>query len=164
MGGHGLIDMRTQTQRVVDFRAHWYGVLTGWADATFELCDALLCAPAPVSSVPALSLEPVFRRSHGSLYKALARGGIDIEAMRDLLVANRPAGWPLVFAVTPPPGRVVTPRPAPSVGSTTPHPSIRPGSRSWPAGRISGWPNWVGKATPGPLHSMWCASGPTMRA
>lgn len=36
-----------------------------------------LCLPAPVSSVPALSLEPVFRRSHGSLYKALARGRID---------------------------------------------------------------------------------------
>ena len=73
--------------------------LTGWADAAFELTDAALCLPTPVASVPALCLEPVFRRSHGSLYKALARGDIDAEAMRDLLVAYRPADWPAVFAV-----------------------------------------------------------------
>ena len=34
-----------------------------------------------------------------SLYKALARGEVDDEAMRDLLVEHRPSGWPLVFAV-----------------------------------------------------------------
>jgi len=81
------------------FRSGFYHCLTGWADAAFELCDAALCAPAPVGSVPTLSLEPAFRRSHGSLYKALARGGVDAEVMRDLLVAHRPADWPLVFAV-----------------------------------------------------------------
>ena len=58
----------------------------------FELTDALLCSPAPVGSVPSLSLEPVFRRSHGSVYKALARGGLDEERLRRLLVAVRPAG------------------------------------------------------------------------
>ncbi len=84
---------------LVGFREALYGGLTRWADALFELCDAALCAPAPVGSVPSLSLEPVFRRSHGSLYKALARGRIDADAMRDVLVAARPAGWPLVFAV-----------------------------------------------------------------
>ena len=73
--------------------------LTGWADAAFELCEAALCAPAPVGSVPSLSMEPPFRRSHGSLYKALARGGVDADAMRDLLAAHRPPDWPLVFAV-----------------------------------------------------------------
>jgi hypothetical protein len=73
--------------------------LTSWADATFELCDAALCAPAPVASVPVLSLEPIFRRSHGSLYKALARGGVDAKAMCDLLAEHRPRDWPLVFAV-----------------------------------------------------------------
>ena len=36
-------------------------------------------APGRVSSFPSLSLEPVFSRSHGSLYKALARGRIDEE-------------------------------------------------------------------------------------
>jgi hypothetical protein len=81
------------------FRSGFYRCLTGWADAGFELCEAMLCAPGPVGSVPALSLEPVFRRSHGSLYKCLDRGDVDAEAMRDLLVAHRPAGWPLVFAV-----------------------------------------------------------------
>ncbi len=81
------------------FRSGLYQCLTGWADAGFELCDAVLSAPAPVGSIPSLSLEPVFGRSHGSLYKAVARGGVDAEAIRDLLVAHRPVGWPLVFAV-----------------------------------------------------------------
>ena len=76
-----------------------HGCLSGWGDALFELADATLDAPAGVGSVPALSLEPVFRRGHGSLYKALARGAIDECRLRDLLVASRPAGWPAVFAV-----------------------------------------------------------------
>ena len=84
---------------LVDFRADFHRALTGWADTAFELCEAALCLPAPVSSVPSLSLEPAFRRSHGSLYKALARGRVDEEQVRDLLVAHRPAHWPLVFAV-----------------------------------------------------------------
>ena len=81
------------------FRAGLHGCLTRWGDALFEATDAVLCAPAPVSSVPALSLEPAFRRSHGSLYKALARGDIDEDRLRALLMAHRPAHWPLVFAV-----------------------------------------------------------------
>jgi hypothetical protein len=44
-------------------------------------------------------LQPVFRRSHPSLYKALARGGIDAERLREVLVEHRPADWPEVFAV-----------------------------------------------------------------
>ncbi|MGH8829452.1 MAG: transposase [Jiangellaceae bacterium] len=84
---------------LLGFRAGFHRCLTGWADAAFELTDAALCAPGPVSSVPGLSLEPVFRRSHGSLYKALARGGVDPDALRDLLAAHRPPDWPLVFAV-----------------------------------------------------------------
>ncbi len=87
------------TAELVDFRDRFYRCLTGWADAAFELGEAVLFAPAPVSSVPTLSLEPVFRRSHGSLYKALARGAVDPEAVRELLVAHRPRHWPLVFAV-----------------------------------------------------------------
>jgi hypothetical protein len=84
---------------LVDFRAGFFRSLTGWADAVFEPCDAALCAPAPITSVPTLSLEPIFRRSHGSLYKALARGQVDAGAMRDLLSRHRPEHWPLVFAV-----------------------------------------------------------------
>lgn len=83
------------------FRARLYGSLTGWADTLFELCDAIVCSPAPVHSVPSLSLEPVFRRGHGSLYKALDRGQIDIDRLRRLLVAHLPApgSEPRVFAV-----------------------------------------------------------------
>jgi hypothetical protein len=44
-------------------------------------------------------LEPEFRRSHGSLYKALARGNVDSDGLRGLLIANRPTDWPLLFAV-----------------------------------------------------------------
>ena len=91
--------MPTGEAAVVGFRSRFYGCLGGWSDALFELCDAVLCSPAPVGSVPGLSLEPVFRRSHGSLYKALAHGDIDDQQLRELLVAARPAGWPQVFAV-----------------------------------------------------------------
>ena len=84
---------------LVSFRSSVHGCLAPWGDALFELCDALLCSPAPVGSVPSLSLEPEFRRSHGSLYKALAGGNVDTVGLRELLVAHRPAVWPLVFAV-----------------------------------------------------------------
>ena len=96
---HPPDDTASDATRLRRFRTGFYRCLTGWADAAFELTDAALCAPAPICSVPALSLEPIFGRSHGSLYKALARGGVDAEAMRDLLAEHRPPNWPLVFAV-----------------------------------------------------------------
>jgi hypothetical protein len=64
-------------EQLAEFRNGFYDCLGSWADALFELTDAALCAPGPVSSVPALSLGPTFRRSHGSLYKALSRGEVD---------------------------------------------------------------------------------------
>jgi hypothetical protein len=70
-----------------------------WGDALFELADAMLSSPRRVDSVPSLSLEPVFRRSHGSLYKALARGNVDVESLRDAVVEHRPKEWPNVFVV-----------------------------------------------------------------
>ena len=94
-----LADAVSDTEQLRRFRSGFYRCLTGWADAAFELTDAALCAPAPVSSIPTLSLEPSFRRSHGSLYKALARGQVDAGAMRELLVRHRSRKWPLVFAV-----------------------------------------------------------------
>ncbi|MGW2151736.1 hypothetical protein ACWCOT_46110 [Nonomuraea bangladeshensis] len=49
----------------------------------------------PVTSLVQLSLEPEFRRGHGALYDALAVGGIDAEALTDLLVDFLPsAGSP----------------------------------------------------------------------
>lgn len=81
------------------FRAGFYRCLTRWGDALFELCDAALCAGAAVSSVPQLSLEPEFRRSHGSLYKGLVHGRLDEERLKALVVEHRPRGWPEIFAV-----------------------------------------------------------------
>ena len=68
------------------------------ADALFELDDAVLAA-GRVPSLPYLSEEPAFRRSHGMVYQGLARGRIDEEALRDLLVRWRPADWPCVFGI-----------------------------------------------------------------
>jgi hypothetical protein len=84
---------------LIGFRHELRDSLYSWGDALFELCDAALCAPSAVGSVPSLSLEPVVRRSHGSLYKALARGSIDDIWLRRALVSYRPADWPMIFAV-----------------------------------------------------------------
>jgi len=81
------------------FRRGLYACLWRRPDSLFELADAVLGAPGPVASLPYLSLEPAFRRGHGMVYQGLAEGGIDEEALRDLLVAARPRDWPLVFAI-----------------------------------------------------------------
>jgi len=94
-----MSDHNAEMAALVGFRSGFYGCLSGWGDALFELRDAVLCSPSPVGSVPSLSLEPVFRRGHGSLYTALARGNIDTDKLRRLLTANLAADWPLVFAV-----------------------------------------------------------------
>jgi hypothetical protein len=85
--------------RLGAFRAELHACFTRRADALFELGDALLCAPAPVPSLPHLSLEPVHQRGWGSVYAALARGDVDAERLRDLLVRVLPAADPPVFAV-----------------------------------------------------------------
>lgn len=84
---------------LICFRRALYACFTRWGDALFELTDAALCATGPISSVPALSLEAEFTRSHGSLYKALFGGRIDEDRLRRLLVEAAPGNWPLVFAV-----------------------------------------------------------------
>ena len=67
------------TKEVQDFHSEFYVSLTRWGDALLDLAEVVPFASGPVSSTPALSLEAVFRHSHGSLYKALANGRIDIE-------------------------------------------------------------------------------------
>lgn len=89
----------TMVNELVEFRQGFYASCTGWGDALFELADAGLCGPGPIGSVPALSLEPEFTRSHGSLYKALSKGRIDEDRLRRLLAAHRPRDGRLVFAV-----------------------------------------------------------------
>ena len=89
--GEGLADLAW-------FRRGFYRCLWRRPDALFELADATLTVPR-AGSLPYLSLEPAFRRGHGMVYQALAEGRVDEEALRDLLVAARPRGWPLAFAV-----------------------------------------------------------------
>jgi hypothetical protein len=87
---------------LVAFRRDARRCLTRRGDALFELADAMLCAQGPVISPAELSLEPEFRRGHGSVYAALARGRIDDAALRLLLVGRiapaRP-GEPLMIAI-----------------------------------------------------------------
>jgi DDE superfamily endonuclease len=144
--------------RLGGFRAELHACLTRRADALFELGDALLCAQA-VPSPPHLSLEPVCRRGWGSVYAALARGRVDTERLRNLLVSSLPAADPLVFAVD------VTTWPrcdaecSPERGYYY-HPSgTRPASRSSPAGRSSGSASWASPGTPGPRR--WMPAGCT---
>src|ERR687897_1170223 len=84
--------------RLGAFRDQLHACCPRRADALFELGDALLCAQA-VPSLPHLSLEPVCRRGWGSGYAALARGQIDADRLRDLLITTLPDADPLVFAV-----------------------------------------------------------------
>jgi len=83
--------------RLGAFRAELHACFPRRADALFERGDALLCAQA-VPSLPHLSLEPV-QRGWGSVYAALARGEVDAERLRDLLVSVVPSADPPVFAV-----------------------------------------------------------------
>src|SRR5258706_15784561 len=86
----------------MESRRDLLGCLTRRGDALFELADAMACAPGPVGSPAELSLEPEFRRGHGSIYAALGHGRVDHAALRRLLVgrvaAARP-GQPLMFAI-----------------------------------------------------------------
>ena len=66
------------------FRTRLHASFNKRADALFELTDAILTAGS-IPSPPHLSLAPVHRRGWGSLYAALSKGGIDENAVRDLL-------------------------------------------------------------------------------
>ena len=71
-------------------------------DALFELADAMLCAQGPVRSPVELSVEPEFRRRHGSACDALTQGRISSDRLGHLLAglpAPARAGEPLMFAI-----------------------------------------------------------------
>lgn len=101
---------RPHLRPLIAFRAAFHGLLWRRADALFELTDAMLCAQGPVRSPVELSMEPEFRRGHGSVYDALDQGRIDSGRLRRLLLGisspARPAE-PLMFALD------VTPHPRP---------------------------------------------------
>jgi hypothetical protein len=81
------------------FRADFYGCLTGRSDALFELTEALLCTEGPVKTLVDLALAPEDRRGHGALYGGLNQGRIDFGRLRRAL-----AGLPLPRAAD---GRLV---------------------------------------------------------
>jgi DDE superfamily endonuclease len=89
-----VTDMHEQdaTGSLAVFREELRRCLTRRADAMFELADALASSPARVGSLPGLSLEPEFRRGHGSVYAALTQGRIDEARLRRLLLATVGAG------------------------------------------------------------------------
>lgn len=131
-------DSPISSDDLVRFRQEFYGCLTGWADALFELTDAVVCRPGRVESLPELSLEPEFRRGHGSVYAALTVGGIDVQRLRRLLLGTVPQGrdglvwvagdvsaWPRPAAVTSPQRLAIYDK---SARSTT----GRPVTSGWP--------------------------------
>ena len=67
------------------FREDVYLSLTRRADALFELCDAVLCSPGPVTDLARLSLALEFRRGHGALYDALNAGRAGFSRLRRAL-------------------------------------------------------------------------------
>src|SRR5215207_339885 len=74
------------------FRRSFYECLHRRGDALFELTDAILGTDASAPSPVHLSLQPAHRRGWGSFYAALARGRIDAEVLRDLLIRHPLAG------------------------------------------------------------------------
>src|SRR6266849_2665258 len=145
--------------QLAGFRQDVYRCLWRRADALFELMDAVLTA-GPVTSLPYLSLEPVMRRGHGMVYQGLAEGGIDEDALRDLLVRWRPRGWPLVFAID----ASTYPRPW---AATSPdreyHHHACPGSHGKDGAAVAGWAfQWLAQLSFAP--DSWTAPQDQVRA
>jgi hypothetical protein len=73
-----------------EFRQEFYRCLRRRADALFEVCDAVLCADGPVTSLVGLSLVVEHRRGHGALYDAVNAGVVEVGRLRRAV-----AGLPL---------------------------------------------------------------------
>src|SRR5437879_5191845 len=71
------------------FRQEFYQCLTARADTLFELADAVLCAPGPVTSLVELSLAAEHRRGHGARYDGVNQGRIDIGRFRNVGARQR---------------------------------------------------------------------------
>ncbi len=74
-------------QALTEFRSRFYQCLPRRPDAQFELCDALLCADGPVSTLVGLSLTPEHRRGYGALYDGLNQGRCDMDRLRRELLS-----------------------------------------------------------------------------
>ena len=88
----------TELEALRAFRAGLYVCLGRRRDALFEVLDALL-TPGPCPSLPHLSLTPGHRRGWGSVYAALRRGHVHVEALRALLLRQPLPEGPPLYAV-----------------------------------------------------------------
>jgi len=73
-----------------EFRNAVYQKVRYRPDAILDLIDALTIA-GQVSSPVAVSESPLFRRKFSSVYDVMLEGEIEVEQLRDLLVACQPA-------------------------------------------------------------------------
>jgi hypothetical protein len=80
------------------FRAALYTCFTRRAAALFDLLDALLTVEAIPSPVH-LSATPLHRRCWGSFYAALAKGRIDVAALRAVVAQHPLPDQPPVYAI-----------------------------------------------------------------
>ena len=71
------------------FRTKFCDSMSSRADALFELTDAVLCYPGPVSTLVDLSLCPEHRRGHGALYDGVNSGAIDIKGLQFAIAASK---------------------------------------------------------------------------
>lgn len=94
-------DCRGSHRTALGRRAHPPDGTSAFGGSRNRVCGHGSCdsRPATTSLARWSIFGDTWRYSHGSLYKALARGRIDDEAIRVLLVTFRSANWPLVFAV-----------------------------------------------------------------
>src|SRR5215217_7027151 len=134
------------------FRRSFYECLHRRGEALFELTDAILGTDASAPSPVHLSLQPVHRRGWGSFYAALARGRIDAEVLRELLIRHPLAGSAAtpVYAVDTSVWPRATRSAAPSAATTTILLAIRRGSRSSQAGPTSSSHSSTSSARAGP--------------
>ena len=97
-----------QSNNIIEFRQLLYGhFFTREQDAQFELVDALLLSES-ITTFPALSQSPAFRRGWSSTYAALKRGGQDQKWLQRYLSQLVPSDQVCVFALDP----TVWPRPS----------------------------------------------------
>jgi len=140
------------------------------------LCDALVCRPGRAVSLPGLSLEPEFRRGHGSVYAALTAGCVDADRLGTLLLGTVPpgrggvvwlagdvSGWPRPAAVTSPQRVAMYDKSARTAGG-------HPVTSGWPFAVLAGldwgptsWTVPVAAARLGPHDTLTAVSLAAMR-
>jgi hypothetical protein len=88
-----------QFNKLIEFRQAVYNQgLTRFADAQFDLTDALLLSP-PIRSFPELSLSQAFRRLWHSAYAAIEEGKQDREWLECYFIQQIPTQGPQVFSL-----------------------------------------------------------------